>query len=164
MMMHDLVDKLIPSGVKPDDVWTNFPIFIPGVHWLNSDALKERILEMKRNEERDKVILFDEVGQAFTARGWKKQEQTDLVTFAWQMPKCGIVLLFSDNVGNSADIILRDAAWLTIMPKFVACSNREGDYIVNTIVFNYDLKLVRGLIVRNVARLQSLFDSDKPVK
>lgn len=164
-MVKDLVIKILPSGIfKPEDVWANFRVFIDGVHCVSTDELVETILKFKRDKVRDKVILFDEVGQFLLARGYMDKRQTEVVSFGWQMPKRNIIMLFASNVGNSADVILRDCAWLSIMPKFHLGVEREDDYIECAVIWNYDCVTRRGLIIPEIWKYQLMFDSYEAIE
>ena len=164
LMMRDLVEKILPAGYRSEDVYANFRIFLEGVHCLSNEAMVEAILRLKRDRARDKVLLFDEVGQELKARSYGDKLQTEVVSFAWQMPKRGILLLYCSNVGNSADIILRDATWVTVMPRYVHGVTRDEDYIKASVIFNYDCRVMRGVKVTGVARYQELFDSWEPIE
>ena len=163
LMVADLVNKLL-GEYQPEDVFSNFRIFIEGINVMSNEALIERILRMKRDKERNKVIMFDEVGQELKARGYADKTQTEVVNFAWQMPKRGILLMYCSNIGNSADIILRDATWQTIMPRYFPGPERSQDYIEATVIFNYDCRMMRGVRIPGVARYQELFDSWEPIQ
>ena len=164
MMIKDLVTRMIPAGYKPENVWANFRIKIPDVHCLETMELVEEVFKMKGEKLRDKVILFDEVGQFMVARGYGNKYQTDFVNFAWQWPKRNWVMQYASNVGNSADLILRDATWVTILPKYFHGATREQDYIESWVCFNYDCRVVKGIITPGVSRYQELFDSYEPIE
>jgi len=163
MMVKDLIRLL--SFYSPDDVYANFRIFIDGVHCMETMALVAELLRIKAEKLRHKIFLFDEVGQFMIARMWKAQEQTEVVNFAWQMPKRDIILLYASNIGNSADVILRDATWVTIMPQYFKDEeDEEGSYIVSDVIWNYDCVVERGLVTPGVIHYQRLFDSDEPIE
>ena len=170
MMIKDLVTKIFPAGYKPENTWANFRIFIQGVHCLETMDLVQAVFEIKRKKLRDQVIIFDEVGQFMVARGFKDKDQTDFVNFGWQMPKRNCPMLYASNVGNSADVILRDATWVTVMPKYYPSPGkdfykvpREEHYIESWVCFNYDCRVVKGIITPGVSRYQELFDSYEPI-
>lgn len=164
LMMADVQNKILPAGYRPEDVYANFRVFIEGVHCLSNEGMLEAILRMKRDKVRNKVLLFDEVGQELKARSFGDKVQTEVVSFAWQMPKRGILLLYCSNVGNSADIILRDATWVTVMPKYFHGVSRDDDFIRASVIFNYDCRIMRGVRVPGVWRYQRLFDSFEPIE
>ena len=162
LMMADLVVKVLPE-FSPEDIFANFQIMIDGVNCMDNSHLIEQILKFKYDRVRHKVILFDEVGQELKARGYMDKLQTEVVGYAWQMPKMDTILMYCSNPGNSADIILRDAAWQSIITRYVHGETREEDYIIADVIFNYDLKIQRGIIVRGVHTVQQLFDSFAPI-
>lgn len=164
MMVKDMVTRLIPVGYMPDDIFANYRIFIPGVHCLSTEQLIAEVFNMKELKVRHKVISFDEVGQFMLAREYKSKEQTGFVSFAWQMPKRDIVMQYASNVGNSADLILRDATWVTVLPKYFVGASRELDYIESWVSFNYDCRVVMGIVTPGVAQYQALFDSYEPIE
>lgn len=164
MMMCDYVCKILPWGYKPEDTFSNFFIDIEGVNCLNNEAMIKRILKAKYSDERNKVFLFDEVGQELTARGFRDAVQTEVVSFAWQMPKMGHILLWCSNPGNSGDVILRDATWYTVMTKYHKGMQRRDDFIEASVIFNYELKIQTGLIVTGFQDIQDLFDSLQPIR
>jgi len=161
MLVRDLVTKLLPA-YRPEDVYSNFKIFIPGINHLENKDLIEAVFEIKRKKYRHKVICFDEVGQELRAREAMKPIQIEFVTFAWQMPKRDISLLYCSNPGNSADIILRLATRQTIMPKYIHGIRRELDAIRAWVIFNYELKIAE-FTVWNLVPFQNLFDSFAPI-
>lgn len=161
MLVRDLVTKLLPL-YRPEDVYSNFPIFIPGIHMLENKDLIDVVFEIKRKKIRHKVICFDEVGQELRARESMNKVQTEFVTFAWQMPKRDICLLYCSNPGNSADIILRLATRQCLMPKYHKGYCREDDYILAHVIFNYELRISQWCIW-NLVPFQNLFDSFAPI-
>lgn len=163
MMVKDLVVKLL-GQYDPSDVFANFRIFIDGVNCMETEALVQAVFRMKKDKLRHKIIMFDEAGQFLLARGYKNDEQTKFVSFAWQMPKRDIIMLYASNIGNSADVILRDATWLTVMPQYHAGQTREDDYIQSAIIYNYDCRIARGIITRGISKIQELFDSFEPIE
>jgi branched-subunit amino acid aminotransferase/4-amino-4-deoxychorismate lyase len=158
---------------QPDDVYANFSIKIPDVHCLENKDLIEAVFQMKRNKERHKVILFDEVGQELKARESFNKVQTEYVSFSWQMPKRDIIQLYCSNPGNSADIILRLATCQTIVPAYhkgptyEECKARgepcKEDYITAGIIYNYELWVAEWTIW-NFWWVQMLFDSLEPIE
>lgn len=160
MMVKDLVSWVLANGrYDANKVWCNFVVDISGVHCLETEELIEQIFKIKASEEREHVMIFDEVGQFFMARSYKDRRQTDAVTFAWQIPKRGHILMYGSNVGNSADVILRDATQFTIMPRYFHGDRREDDYIEFALIKNYYGELIRGIRVPHVYRYQELFRS-----
>jgi len=164
MMVKDLVTRILPAGYKPENVWANFRIRILGVHCLETMDLVQAVFDMKSRKSRDQVIMFDEVGQFMVARGYKDKDQTAFVNFGWQMPKRNIIMQYASNVGNSADLILRDATWVTVLPKYFHGATREDDYIESWVAFNYDCRVVQGIVTPGVSRYQELFDSYEPIE
>lgn len=163
MMVKDIVNKLLPV-YKPEDIVCNFKVFIPGIKMMENEELTEYILEIKRKKERHKVICFDEAGQQFMARGYSSKVQTEIVTFCWQMPKRDIVLMYGSNIGNSADIIMRLATWVIVMPKYFINGGVENAYIKSNIIFRLDGRVMRDLITPNVYQYQKLFNSYEPIQ
>jgi hypothetical protein len=161
MLVRDLVTKLLPA-YRPEDVYSNFRIFIPGINHLENKDLIEAVFEIKKKKYRHKIICFDEVGQELRARESMNKTQIEFVTFAWQMPKRDISLLYCSNPGNSADIILRLATRQTIMPKYIHGIRRELDAIRAWVIFNYELKIAE-FTVWNLVPFQNLFDSFAPI-
>jgi hypothetical protein len=165
LMMSDWLSKILTAGYRPQDTWANFAIFVDGVHCLTNENMIDQILRMKRDHVRNQVLLFDEVGQELKARGFGDKIQTEIVNFAWQMPKRGIILSYCSNVGNSADIILRLATWLTIMPRYFYPDrgNRFTDYILFDVIYDYDVQIDEGYKVTGFQKAQELFDSWQPI-
>ena len=173
LMVRDMV-SLLPH-YRPEDVYANFVIRIPGVQCLENKDLIEAIFQMKANKERHKIILFDEVSQELRARDSMNKRQTELVTFAWQMPKRDITMLFCDNPGNSADVILRLAAAQTIVTRYYKVQRpdlpdalrtleiRKDDYIAAGIINNWDRKGGR-MKFTNIAPIGELFDTFEPIQ
>lgn len=173
LMVRDMI-SLLPH-YRPEDVYANFRIFIPGINCLENKDLIEAIFELKRNKARHKIICFDEVSQELRARDSMNRKQTELVTFAWQMPKRDITMLFCDNPGNSADVILRLAAAQTIVTRYHKVQRpdlpdalrtldiRKDDYITAGVINNWDMKTGR-MKFTNIAPIQELFDSFEPIQ
>lgn len=161
LLVRDLVVKLLPV-YRPEDVYSNFRIFIPGINHLENKDLVEAVFEMKRKKLRHKVICFDEVGQELRARESMNRTQIEFVTFAWQMPKRDISLLYCSNPGNSADIILRLATRQTVIPKYHHAPDRIDDYITAGVIYNYELWIAWWRIW-GLTPYQALFDSFEPI-
>ena len=173
LMVRDMI-KLLPH-YRPEDVYANFMIYIPGIHCLENKDLIEALFQVKRNKERHKIFLFDEVGQELRARESMNRVQTEAVTFAWQMPKRDITMLYCSNPGNSADIILRLATAQTVIPHYhkVLSPNlpdaerilevRRDDFIKAGVIFNWDRKGAWWLI-KNIAPYGELFDTFAPIQ
>jgi hypothetical protein len=173
LMVRDMV-KMLPY-YRPEDVFANFVIHIPGVNCLENKDLIDAVFQMKLNKDRHKIILFDEVGQELRARESMNKRQTEFVTFAWQMPKRDITMLYCSNPGNSADIILRLASAQTVvthyrkvqMPHLPDAQRtldiRKDDYITAGVIFNWDRRGAK-FIIRNVAPFAELFDSWEPIQ
>lgn len=155
MMIVDLVTKVF-GFFRPDQVIANFVVRIPGVKIMDSVPLGHEILRIRDQKARDRVILFDEASQFLGARGYSKPMQTEICTFAWQMPKRNILFLYSENIGNSVDKQLRDATWFTIMPKY---HEDTPPRISLSVIDNYGLKLTRGDSVSGFEHIQTLFDT-----
>lgn len=163
LMMCDLVSKVL-GEFAPEDVYSNFRIKIDGVHCMCNAELISAVLGMKAEKVRHKVVMFDEVGQELKARSYTDKRQTEFVNFCWQMPKRDILLMYCSNPGNSADVIMRDATWQTVLPVYHEGLKREDDYIEASVIFNYDLRMMRGVRVYGVASVQELFDSFEPIE
>lgn len=163
MMVHDYVDKLM-WYYEPCDVYANFRIYIDGINCMDTQALVGEMLRIKREKIRHKLFLFDETGQFWIARRWNKDEQIEAVNFVWQMPKRDIMLSVCTNVGNSADVIIRDGMWITVMCDFVRAERREDDYIDFAVSWNYDAVYEDGWILPAVWRYQELFDTNEPIE
>jgi hypothetical protein len=164
LMVKTLVEDFLPAGYLPEDVYANFRIFIDGVHCLSTRELIDAIFWMKEAKVRRKLVLFDEIGQFFGGRSYSDKEQTKCVNFSWQMPKRDIPFLFSSNIGNSADIVLRDVAYQTIMPKYFPGECREDAYISSTVIYNHECRVVKGIVSPHVFVWQRLFDSNEPIE
>lgn len=160
LLVRDIVK--LTRLYRPEDIIGNFPIFIPGITAVENKDLIDAVFEIKRKKLRHKIIYFDEVGQELRAREAMNKVQTEFVTFAWQMPKRDITLLYCSNPGNSADIILRLATRQTIMPKYVHGRTRDEDYMRVWVINNYELRISEWR-VWNLVPFQDLFDSDAPV-
>lgn len=144
-------------------VYCNFECYIPGVKILSNDDMVDNILRIKRDKVRNVIILFDELSQVLSGRGYSNKVQTEVASFLWQMPKRGIILLYTSNIGKSVDLIIRDATWFTIMPNYKPGLTREGDWIEFFIIDNYGLRMSRGEL-HNIIDLQGLFDSFAPIE
>lgn len=163
LMICDLLRLL--DSYEARAVHSNFDIFIDGVNcYAENELLIEAILRMKRDGIRNQVILFDECGQELRARSYIDKRQTEVVNFAWQMPKMGIVLLYCSNPGNSADIILRDATWFTIMPKYHKGTRREEDFIEASVIYNYERRVQTGIRITGFQKAQELYKTLQPIK
>lgn len=169
LMMCDLATKIMIDH-EPDDIYANFQIFVEGVNCGDSEWIKEQIMRVKTDKLRHKVFIIDEMGQVLPARGYTDKRQSELCAFIWQMPKRDLILMGSDNVGNSADIILRDGMWQTILPRHHKGIDENGnrditkDWINVDVIFNYDNRVMRNIAVRNVYSVYPYFDTDEPVE
>lgn len=164
LMVRDLKEKVLPR-FKADDIFANQPIDIPGIHCVTTSELVEIVFDiMDHPDVRDKVISIDELSQFFMARASWDKDQTRFATGIWQMPKRGILLQYGSNPGNSVDVIIRLGTWVTVVPKYYHGERREDDYIVYGVSWNWDCKLSKGNVLRNVAQYQDLFQSFAPIQ
>lgn len=169
LMMCDLASKILIDH-DPDEIYANFQIFVDGINCGDSEWLRDQIMRIKVDKLRHKVLIIDEMGQVLPARGYTDKRQTELCAFIWQMPKRDIILMGSDNVGNSADIILRDGMWQTILPRHKKGYNEFGDRVIERdcidvdVIFNYDRRVMRGIRVHGVSSVYTYFDTDEPVE
>lgn len=173
LMVRDLV-SILPH-YRPEDVFANFVINIPGVHCADNKDLLDAIFDIKRNKERHKVILFDEIGQELRARDSMNKIQTEIVTFAWQFPKRDITMLYCSNPGNSADVILRLATAQTLVTRYHKVNEwdlpdhrrtleiRMADYITAGVILNWDKRGGRKRF-NHIAPYGELFDSFEPIQ
>lgn len=165
LMQYDLQEKGFKwGGFNPDDVYCNFPIFIEGVHWYDTDGLIEAVNIMWKNKERHKWIIFDETGQFLIARQSMNKKQQEFVLKAWQMPKRDWVMQYADNPGNSADCILRLATQVTLLPRYFHGQTRAEDYIIVDVIWNHDCQFECGRRIDNVAWWQQFYDTQEPVE
>lgn len=164
LMQYDVEEKLLrDGGFKPEDVFCNYSMYIDGVNCMDTEHLIKRVFLMKVRKERHKVIIFDETGQFVVARESMKKWQIEFVLFCWQMPKLDIVLMYSDNPGNSADVIMRLATQVTLLPRYFHGLTRADDYIILDVIWNHDCQYEIGRRIDGVARWQGHFNTEEPV-
>lgn len=163
VMVRDMLRLCSFNGFSFDDVYANFGVFLPGVHCGSSDWLMREMCRIFDERLRHKIFMFDELGQFLGARNYKDKYQTKLANDLWQYPKRDLIFMYSDNVGNSADIVIRLATWETICPQFFEGDSREGDYIVCDIIKNYMGEVVKGVVIPEVWLFQRLFNTRDPV-
>lgn len=142
-------------------VISNFHTDIPGVEEYDNPGIIREILRIKKEKVRNVLILFDELSQVLTGRGFMKDEQTEVASFLWQMPKRWIVLLYTSNIGKSVDKIIRDATWQTIMPQYYEgpYPDRHGSTIELDVIDNYQCDWDDEIVVTNVEKVQELFNT-----
>jgi hypothetical protein len=167
LMTADLVFK-VRKRFPWVKVYTNSSLIgLGNVVTLNSQALGLEILAIKDRHETDIVIIFDELGQELGARSFDSKTQTKIVNFAWQMPKRRILFMYSDNLGNSADVVLRLATWFVIMPKFIRANPISDSEItvnvIDCIGWSGQQQILKGTVVKNLPAVWPYFDSDLPV-
>lgn len=152
---------------EPDDFYCNYRIMIDGFNCGNNEQMVEWLKQCRKDRWHNKVFMVDEASQPplpFYARGWKKDEQTEIVTMFWQFPKLGNTLLYSDNLGSSVDVQLRDATQFTIIPFYHhgVMEDRSDDRIDVTVIANHEL-WVGKRVLYNPAAVQKWFNSFKEV-
>ena len=163
VMVRDILMLNEYSGYAWDEFYTNFKVFIPGVHCMNSQALMETILQTMKDKIPHRVFVFDELGQFLGARNYRDLYQTKIANSLWQFPKRDLIFMYSDNVGNSADIVIRLATWEVIAPRFYSGKTRDKDYIIVDVIKNYMCETVRGIVIPEVNYYQRLFDTRQPI-
>lgn len=170
LMVADIIRLLNPTlfndYYSPDEVYCNFPLYIPGVHCFNNDNMLKVLLKARKEKWTHKVIAIDECSQPplFYARGYKDDTQTQLVTAFWQMPKLRCMSLISSNVGNSIDVQMRDATIYEVLPiRYIHNpQDRTKEFIIFRIVHNYEI-WTTDYILKNPYDIQKYFDSSRPV-
>jgi len=148
---------------QPSRIISNYFIDIPKVEYFNSRLLCHEIIKIKDTKQFDILILFDEMSQYLSGRGYSDKSQTNVASFCWQMPKRRIVLLYSSNIGKSVDLIIRDATWQTILPSYHATNIRANDYISYVVIDNYSLWFTKNNILRRLEWIQKQFDTRQPI-
>jgi phage terminase large subunit-like protein len=170
LMVSDILLKgLSPDyayGYKPEEIYANYFIDIPGVHCGTNEQMVVWLQRAKREVWRHVWFSIDEASQPplpLYARGFSGKEQTELVTSFWQIPKKGCVLQYTSNIGNSVDIQARDATFLTIcVLKYNHGLTRDLDSIDYTVINNYD-QWTYDERFHAPALVQSVFDSFQAV-
>lgn len=173
LMTDDYLRRVLPQA--PDrpvvaNYWIDLPRHV-NYTLVDNDTMVQIILWVKAKGLRDWIFLFDEMGQRLGARSWASKEQTEIANFMWQVPKRGHLWLYSDNPGNSVDVVIRDATQFTLVPRYIGPKNPftaprselEAAYLKFWIIDNHQCKLQRGVIRRDIYWTQRHFDTNQPI-
>lgn len=163
LMMRDMLRLNTFHGFEWPRFHTNFRVYIPGVNSYHSRDLLQRIAQAIRDKETHLVFVFDELGQFLGARTYMQEFQTEIANDLWQFPKRDLIFMYSDNIGLSADKVIRLATWESIMPHYYHGPTREEDYIVADVIKNYQREIVRGIVIPYVWLYQRLFNTREPI-
>lgn len=170
LMVADLLLKLLSDdyafAYERNEVYANFWVDIKGINCCDNEKMLWTMTKSRKEQWLHKVWMVDEASQPplFYARNSRDVLQTELVTSLWQMPKKGMTCMYTSNLGNSVDVQMRDATFMTVMPDIHYPKElpREEQYINFTIIHDYELWVQEETFLKP-AWVQNYFDSFKPV-
>jgi hypothetical protein len=137
------------DGYRPDDVYVNFKLNIPGTHSLTNQEMRKFLLDMVKKGFKHKIIGITEADRVFPARFWQNREQSEALIGLWQDMKLFNIIFWDSHIGTSVDVMLRETRQVGMIPKY----DKKNDCI-NFVILN-------GLYRRKIRR--TLFNVSKTV-
>lgn len=153
-----IIYLITECGYDPSEVWTNFPLYIPGVHRLDNTMLRFKIGEMTKMNTRHQIFAMDEVDSIYPARYWQNKKHTDELLKLWQATKLENWVLGTEHEGSGLNKLWRESVQIMITPTLY----RSNDVLHLEIIDAVDLnpRVVRE--VENVSRFYGMYDRWQP--
>ena len=146
-------------GYEPAECYGNLVINLKGYHPMTSQGMRDLMGRMVRERLQHKVLFFDEINRVYPARFWKDQERTQELLTVWQDEKMFTQIIYTTHVGNSVDILVREATQIILVPRF----DKPRDLITVEVVNSLDLEC-HTEEVRPASNLFSWYDRWAPVE
>jgi hypothetical protein len=160
-----LPDGMVPYYYPREKVFVNYQLDIKGVNCYDNEHMLWWLTKARRERITGIAVFIDEASQPplFYARNSRDTLQTELVTSLWQMPKKKFVFGYTSNIGNSCDVQMRDATWITVYFKDVHSKLFvPGDVIRYRVIFNYEMMCCDGILT-NPWYFHQFFNSAQPI-
>jgi hypothetical protein len=154
-----ILARLIAKGLyKPDEVYANIHLRLPGCHIGTSEEIGECMVKMVEQKWYHKIFFLDEIDRMFPARFWADRTKTGRLLGLWQDIKLFHRFISTRHCGSSVDKMFRDAAQFVMVPKY----DKERDLIDLSVINSLDIR--KGhLILPNVSRHFTKYDRWEPV-
>lgn len=130
------------GGYSPDEVYSNVKLTMPGSHWLSSEELRDLMGDVVRRSRRHLVLLIDEINRVYPARFWGDKERTMELLTIWQDVKAFMQIIYTTHVGNSVDLLVREATQFVNVPRYVP----ERDMVRIISVNSLDMRVKRFVL------------------
>jgi len=148
MVAADL-EHLTWDGYRPDEVYCNFGLKIPGVHCLNNKAMVAFITDTVKRGLKHKIINITEADRVFPARYWQNREQTDALIGLWQDEKLFNLVYYDAHGGTGVDVTLRNVRQIAWIPKYNKAKDLIKVRVINGL-YNREYNLIIPDVKKNV--------------
>lgn len=148
-----VVELILHHGYDPEECYGNVAINLKGFHYLSSQGMRDLLGRMVREKWRHKVLVIDEINRVYPARFWKDADRTMELLTIWQDEKMFHWIVYTCHVGNSVDLLVRDATQVIAVPRF----DKLRDVVRLGIVNSLDLEC-HDLEIPRASRFFPLYD------
>ena len=137
------------DGYRPDEVYCNFKLKVPGVNCLNNKQMVAFITDTVKNGIKHKIINITEADRVFPARFWQSREQTEALIGLWQDEKLFNLVYYDAHSGTGVDVTLRNVRQIAWIPKYNKAKDLIKVHVINGL-YNREYSLVIPEVSKNV--------------
>lgn len=124
--------QLVRKGsYQPEEVYGNVSLAMPGSHFLCSDDMRQLMGDIVRQGRRHLILLIDEINRVYPARFWSDKERTMELLTIWQDIKSFMQIIYTTHVGNSVDLLVREATQFVMVPRYFPAQDLVRIYSIN---------------------------------
>lgn len=140
------LDHLNFDGYKPDEVYVNYLLKIPGVHVLDNRGMIMFLTDMVKRSYEHKLINISEADRVFPARFWQQNEQTNALLGLWQDEKLFNIIYYDAHAGTGVDVTLRSVRQIAWLPRFNKFADTLDVHVINGVYGKeYDMATITGV-------------------
>ena len=140
------LDHLRFDGYKPEEVYCNYSLLIPGVHILTNAGMIAFLKVAIKEKLRHKLINITEADRVFPARFWQRSEQTEALIGLWQDEKAFWNVYYDAHIGTGVDTILRSVRQIAWLPKYDKYNGILNVHVINGVYGKeYDMKPITNV-------------------
>jgi len=136
------IQLVLKGSYHPDEVYGNVKLTMPGSHFLNSDDMRQLMGDIVKQGRRHLIIIIDEVNRVYPARFWSDKDRTLELLTIWQDVKSFQQIIYTTHVGNSVDLLVREATQFVNVPRYFPAQDLVRVYSINGL----DMKATKWIL------------------
>jgi len=153
-----IIHLITECGYDPSEVWTNFPLYVPGVHRLDNTLMRMKVSEMTHLATRHQIFAFDEVDSIYPARYWQNKHHTEELLKLWQATKLENWVIGTEHEGSGLNKLWREAVQIMVTPTYY----QSTDSLRLDVIDGVDLNPYVVREVENVSRFFGIYNRWQP--